>query len=214
MATIEHTEVSFPINASTIPKVIELAGAEGVFKYACLGVYRGDNFFLTTQRLEVNAVNVTGNSSPIVEAVGYDPYDVTQYGEYRKGFEQNSQTCMNLLRDLTIAVSDSLTQWNTTVSPSTILSGATNHPDGYFDFVWMDLPDKSQSTMDAAFNAWMPKVRSGGVIGGVQYTDSISYSQHTAACGVKASVDAQVAAQGTDLHVYTNAGNQWLFTKS
>jgi len=214
MATIQHTDNAYPPGTLAPQKAIELAGAGGITKYACLGIFNGDFYFLSTQQLEINAVTVTGNTSPVIESVAYDPFDASAYGEFRKGFAQRSQTSMNLLRDLTIAISDDSSDWNTTINTSDITTSATGHTDGYFDFIWLDLPSKDQTSMDAAFNAWMPKVRSGGVIGGVQYTDSITYNQHAVSCGIKASVDAQVAAQSTDLHVYINAGNQWLFTKA
>lgn len=213
MATIQHTDIAYPPADLAISKAIELAGAAGIYKHASLGVFRGDHLFHATNSLELEIISQTGNTSPLFEVVAYDAFDVTEYGQFRKGYSQNNQTCMNLVRDLTIATADSF-DWNITVVQADIAASAASHADGYFDFVWLDLPDKSQASMDAVLSAWVPKVRSGGIIGGVQYTDSIIYANSTVACGIKASVDAQVATQSTDLHVFTNAGKQWLFTKA
>ena len=69
--------------------------------------------------------------------------------------------------------------------------------DGYFDFVYIDA-DHTYNAVKRDIDAWFPKVRVGGIIGGHDYFQPT--------CGVKQAVDEKFSKVGT-------IDSAWYYTK-
>ena len=92
------------------------------------------------------------------------------------------------------------------------LDAAKQFEDGQLDWVYIDA-DHSYKAVKADIEAWYPKVRTGGLVAGDDYIDSIS---EIGTFGVKSAVDEFVAKNGYELKLSAdkkNPNRSWYFIK-
>lgn len=85
------------------------------------------------------------------------------------------------------------------------VDAAVDYADNTFDYIYID-GCRNQASVALDISAWIPKLKSGGVLGGHDYD---SYP------GVKAAVDAYATANGISITVANGEfGCDWWFVKS
>lgn len=118
-----------------------------------------------------------------VELICVDPWRA--YGEYRD--KKNDQARLDAAYRLTrarVAPYHGCRVWRMTSQEA-----AAHVPNGSLDFVYID-GNHGRAFVDADLRAWTPKVRSGGIVAGHDYTTRSAHIE------VKPAVDAFVKAQG------------------
>lgn len=160
---------------STRLNLAQFFAASGFTKGAEIGTWTGEYAALLCETI------------PGLQLTCVDPW--LSYAEYRDPKNDSAR-----IEQAYRTAVDRLKPFHCTILRMTSLQGAQNVPDGSLDFIYLDA-NHSEAFVAQDLSAWVPKVRSGGVVSGHDYVQKAHLE-------VKPAVDAYVAKHRTGpLHV-------------